>query len=822
MANAPVSHLDQGRLAPYPASAPQAARPHNGSRIAIEAEGLGASPQNGAPSRVGHAEASIASGDRLGVRRFQVTERISSLFEIHLVAVSENADIDFEAAIGRPMTFAAHAAHSRAWSGICSHLRQIAVSERNLSTYELTLVPSLWLLTQRRNHRMFQRMSEIDVVQKLLADWGISPSLKLIGSYKKRDYRVQYGETDYTFFCRMLEDAGVSFYFDDSGDSRLVLDDSPHNNAPRSPIAFRDNPTDADREHVTQVSVGRRLRPGKVTVRDHDPRRPPSFRLMSSADTGGVEAALESFDYAPGAFHVESDKGPTSPFGDDRGKYRADDDEGSKVAGRRLEAERASAREVTFVTNVIDPAPGAVVTFLDHPKSELGPGSKLLVVESSFQGEIPGLFRHACTAVSASTPYRPAVTTPKPRVQGVESATVVGPAGQEIHVDELGRVRVHFHWDRESNMDERSSCWIPTSQPWSGAGFGSSNLPRVGQEVIVDFLGGDPDRPIVVGRVFTALQATPYKLPENKTQSGWRSSSTNRTGGYNEIMFEDAGGRELVRFQAERDLHALVKRDESTSIGHDRRETVGNDAALAVGRDRTEAIGNDAAGTVGHDRTTSIANNEELRVGNDSTTYVLCNAREVVGMTCSRVIGLQETIEIGQTQSLHVGDAQHTQIGASQDIRIGESQDIQIGESQSSKIGGSHSMTIEKASTETVVLAKALTVGGAYQVTVGAAMNASVGGLSSEQVGLTKTIQAGSKIELVCGASKLVLEASGKITIEGTDIEIKSLGPTKLDSAEKLEATSKAEILIKAEGNAEIVGAKTRIKGNPIDFNPPG
>lgn len=819
MANAPVDHLDQGRLAHYPSSANRAARPHNGAPI--EADGLGGASHASAPSRVSHAETTIASGDRLDVRRFQVTERVSSMFEIHLVAVCENADIDFEAAIGRPMTFAAHSVHSRAWSGICSHLRQIAVSERNLSTYELTLVPSLWLLTQRRNHRIFQRMSEIDVVQKLLGDWSIDPALKLGGSYKKRDYRVQYGETDYAFFCRMLEDAGVSFYFDDSGQSRLVLDDSPHGNALRAPLAFRDNPTDTDREHVTQVSVGRRLRPGKVTVRDHDHRRPPSFKLMSSSSAGGVEAALERFEYTPGAFHVETEKGSTAPFGDDRGKYRADEDEGKKLAGRRLEAERASAREITFLTNVIDPAPGTVVTFLDHPKSELGPDNKLLVVESSLQGEIPGLFRHACTAVSASAPYRPAVITPKPRVQGVESATVVGPAGQEIHVDELGRVRVHFHWDREGAMDERSSCWIPTSQPWTGAGFGGVALPRVGQEVIVDFLGGDPDRPIIVGRVYTELQAAPYKLPENKTKSGWKSSSTNHTGGYNELMFEDAAGRELVRFQAEKDLHALVKHDETTKVGHDRRELVGNDVALAVGNDRAEEIGHDDASTVGRDRTTSVANNEDLTVGNDATTHVLCNAREVIGMNASRVVGVDETIDIGQTQTVHIGDAQRTKIGASQNIQIGASQDIKIAKSQSTKIGGAHSLTVKEASTEAVLLAKALTVGGGYQITVGTAMNAMVGGQSSEQVGLTKTIQAGSKIELVCGASKLVLEASGKITIEGTDIEIKSLGPAKIGSAEALEVISKAAISIKAEGNAELVGSATQIKGKPIDFNPP-
>src|SRR6185503_1113157 len=151
-----------------------------------------------------------------------------------------------------------------------------------------------------------------------------------------------------------------------------------------------------------------------------------------------------------------------------------------------------------------------------------------------------------CRAVSADVPYRPELCTPKPVVHGVESATVVGPAGEEIYTDEVGRVRVHCHWDRESGMDEKSSCWVHVSQPWGGAGFGGTNLPRIGQEVIVDFLGGDPDRPIITGRVYTNLQKTPYKLPENKTQSGWKSSSSPSTGGYNELRFEDKKGQEHV------------------------------------------------------------------------------------------------------------------------------------------------------------------------------------------------------------------------------------------------------------------------------------
>ena len=437
---------------------------------------------------VDHVVATIASGDSIDVRHYEVVERMSSLFEIRLVAVSRNLDIDFEAVIGLPMTFGMTAGATRSWTGICNHLQQVRVDEGNLATYELTLVPSLWLTTERRNFRMFQHMTELDIVHQLLGEWDIDPVLRLGSVYKKRKYRVQYGETDFAFICRLLEDAGISFYFDQGKESRLVLDDGPQSNTARPPITFRDRPTDAELEHVTKVSVGRRVRPGKYTVRDHDYRRPATYKLVASAaETHGVEDRLERYHYVPGAFLYEGDAGEPTPYADDKGAYRPDPGEGDSLAKRRLEAQRSSARETSFNTNTLDLAPGSVVTFLDHPKSELSPDKRLLVVESRYSADVPGKLEHHCISVSADTRYTPPLRTPKPRVTGVESATVVGPAGQEIHTDEFGRVRLHFHWDRESQMNEDSSCWIHVSQPWGGTGFGGTNLPRIGQEVIVDF-----------------------------------------------------------------------------------------------------------------------------------------------------------------------------------------------------------------------------------------------------------------------------------------------------------------------------------------------
>jgi len=576
----------------------------------------------------GNLEVTVASGDALEVREFSVHQAMSSLFNVTITAVSKNADIDFEAVIGKEASFKLHGrggGGARTWQGLCNEFHQLEVEAEGLSTYHFSIVPRMWLTTQRRNHRMFQQMSELDIVKKLLGEWGVEMELKLKEQYKKRKYRVQYGESDYTFLSRMLEDAGITFYFEEKdGKTRAVLADSPHGNEKRTTdIPFRDSPTVADREHVTAVRLSRRVRPGKYTMRDHDYRRPADYKLVQTAgESGNVEDKLERFHYTPGAFLFQSDKGDDTPHADDKGKHRTDEGEGSKLAQKRLAAKRNDATVATFQTNVIDLAPGTVMSVLDHPHSALADGKRMLVVESRIDGRRDEDFSHHVEVRSADKAFHPPMKTEKPRVSGVESATVVGPAGEEIHTDEFGRVRVHFHWDRESKMDDNSSCWIHVNQPWGGAGYGGSNLPRIGQEVLVDFLGGDPDRPVITGRVYTNLQKSPYKLPSNKTQSGWKSNTSPSNGGYNEMMFEDAQGKELVRMQAEKDLHKLVKNDENVTIGHDRSKLVKNNDDLTVGQHRTKSVVGNERETIGQNQSSAVGINRATQIGQIDSTIV--------------------------------------------------------------------------------------------------------------------------------------------------------------------------------------------------------
>jgi type VI secretion system secreted protein VgrG len=303
-------------------------------------------------------EVRVDSGHALDVRSFRVEERLSDLFSIRLVVVSPSHDLALDAIVGGPATFEIHGgerdvARDRSWSGICREFQQVRVEPDGLSTYELEIVPNLWLLSQRRNHRIFQQMSELAIVEKLLGEWGIAFRKEIGGTFAPRDYRVQYGESDYTFLLRMLEDIGVTFWFvDGDGVSELVLGDAPQQSPPRSAaVAFKDQPTAADRDHVTRVTLKQQVTPGGFTIRDYDTRLPSDFPLLAGARDGGgsVEARLEQFVYQPGAFLFSGAEPGDTPSADDRGVARSNEKAAAALAQwspsrrRRTTSDQASS-----------------------------------------------------------------------------------------------------------------------------------------------------------------------------------------------------------------------------------------------------------------------------------------------------------------------------------------------------------------------------------------------------------------------------------------------------------------------------------------------
>ncbi len=572
--------------------------------------------------------------DAFDVRHFAVHDGINTLFSVDLVVVCQNPAVDFEATIGAKASFRVGGAGdgdagvedgtSRTWSGVIADIAHLHAQDDGLSTYGIRVAPMLWLLTQRTNCRAYQEKSDLEVVLELLREWGLTVESRCEDTYKPRKYRLQYQESDFAFMSRLLEEAGINYMLEPrDGDMVVVLSDSPERGQRRKePLQHIDDAsmaptqssdggdTPAHGYFATGFRATRRLRPGVSTFADHDPRR-PNRPLLGTASAGPhpVEAKLEAFAYTPGAFKFGNPGDKDTPAADDRGRVRTDDDKAQAIAAHDAAARVARSRHYQFASNCLELGAGTVLTMQNQPAAERA--GAMLVTRIDVTGSSDTVTHVAVEAASADASYRPDRLTPRPTNLGVECATVVGPEGETIHCDEFGRVRVQFHWDRYGQMNELSSCWVPVNQQWAGEGFGVVHLPRVGHEVIVGFLGGNPEEPVIVGRMFTNLHRPPFTLPEAKNESGIRTKSVPETGGYNLLRFVDTAKEELVEARAEKDSKNRVNNDKALSVGHDRQMEIANDD--------TEHVGGTQREWVGKDQTTRVTDNSLSVVGKDRT-----------------------------------------------------------------------------------------------------------------------------------------------------------------------------------------------------------
>jgi type VI secretion system secreted protein VgrG len=671
-------------------------------------------PESAEEQRMDNARLSFEKADAgLTVRRFKIEEAMSGLFRVAVRAMSPDDSLDLSRFVGRRAELVLEGAVPRRFRGLCVEmaLARVPTTDESLATYDLVLAPTLWRATQRRGQRLFQHVSIPDVVTRLLQEWGIVHAWRIDAPrYPKVELRAQYGETDFAFLSRLLEEAGIAFHFvdgaEDDADATLILDDAPERReARREALPFVDDPSGALAgrvEHVTKLVLREQSRHGAVTLRDFDPRRPRLELYRSAASDRPEEAAHEQYHHLPGAFLHEKG-GPAAasvaavasellaaappggstprlataaaqalvtdtPVADDLGVARHDSHAGAALAQRMLEALHVDRRAVTFETSAHDLSPGVILAVTDHPRDDVSRDRRLLVTRHEIEGELasPEPWRFAVSAVFTDHPYRPPLVTPKPRIYGIQSAVVVGPdrgagaagaawmaadaaalasklpgaaglaAGvaaeaaaaaahlidNEIYVDELGRVRVQFNWDREGRYDARSSIWMRVSQGWAGGGYGLFTIPRVGHEVLVAFLDGDPDCPIVVGSVHNQVEPVPFKLPENKTVSTWKTASSPGGAGFNELRFEDAAGREHLFLQAQKDMDHLVKQNLKQGVGGDSsRYTEGHDS-VAVGADRTRFVNQSEVEVTGLHRSTFVGLNRVSTVGGEDSSLV--------------------------------------------------------------------------------------------------------------------------------------------------------------------------------------------------------
>jgi type VI secretion system secreted protein VgrG len=585
--------------------------------------------------------------DSLTVRTFTVNEELSGLFEVNIVARSPNDEIDLASIVGKGAVLRVKGdglttpATVRIWNGICSQMTLIQAEATGLSTYAIRIVPAFWRTTLRRNNRIFQHKTIPEIVQAVCEDWKIKPELKLQATYPTYEYKVQYNETDHDFISRLLEEAGITYFFA-YGDGKtadeqthLVLADEPQKAAGRGPVTYVVDTTTKTsvQEWVSQVKLTQRMTPGHFAIRDYDFRTKPDYQLIQEAKAPSAdnEDKYEQYHYTPGAFLVEPGKKSDTPVADDKGTARVDEKFGKDLATKSLDAVRRGTLQVDLKTVANDLWPGQVFSIKDHPRSGLSPDHKLLVIHSVHQGGDGAKWDISVDAVFCDVAYRPTKKTPKPRVVGVQSAMVVGPAGVEIHTDEFGRVRVQFHWDREGKFNDFSSCWIRVSQAWAGFGYGTIMIPRVGHEVLVDFFDGDPDQPVVVGRVFNNTTRVPYKLPDNMTKSGWKSDTSPGSNGFNEISLEDAKSREVIHIQAQKDFTEIVKNNQSSTVLNSRSASVTVNDSVVIGKNQS----------------TDIDENHLVSVGDSQISNIMKTRYGVIGET--------DAIEIGRIYSVNVG-----------------------------------------------------------------------------------------------------------------------------------------------------------------------
>lgn len=627
-------------------------------------------------------------GDQLEFRSLAGNEQISRLFEYRVRLISQNASIDAKSLLGQDMTIEVDlttemgGAGKRYMSGQVAQWSSVG-RDGDFNAYEAVLRPWLWHASKRSDYKIFQSKTVPQIVEEVLGPYGFTVENRLSGNYRTWNYLVQYGESDFNFVSRLLEMEGAYFFFAHSmGSHSLVLGDdigshSPLPNGPTTiPFYSADRAAHIKDQDVIDIwNFAEDIASGYFTADDYDFTKPKAILDTRQAQPAGhTEDSREVYTW-PGGY--------------------TDVGDGENYARIRIEQQKAQRDMAQAQGNARNIAPGYLFTLQKYPRADQ---NKEYLIESAFYRfeenvrrsdgagggsgtDSPTTYRISFGAVPKTTAYRSQRITPKPNTTGPQTAVVTGPAGEEIHTDSFGRVKVQFHWDRYGSKDENSSCWIRVSQTWAGSNYGSMHIPRIGQEVIVDFLNGDPDYPIITGRVYNAMQMPPWDLPANKTQSGIKTHSSkggaagegekDGPGDANAIRFEDKKGHEQLWLHAQKDQLTEVENDEDKWVGNDRRKTVDGNETNVIHKDRTETVDGNETITVHQNRTRTVDRNEDVTIKQSRTKTVHKNETDLikkkwditVGQIRSEKVGLLSTFNVGMVHSENVGLAHSSIVG---------------------------------------------------------------------------------------------------------------------------------------------------------------
>jgi len=533
--------------------------------------------------------------DVLLITSMSGTEQLGRPFRFELELSSEDYQIKYADIVGQNVTIRLNLSEdkTRYFNGFVSRFTQ-TLSAGGLANYRATVVPWLWFLTRTADCRIFQEKTVPDIIEDVFREHGFTDfERSLSGSYRTWLYCVQYRETDFNFVSRLMDKH-------ENGKHSLVLADSAGAHEPYPELEELEyHPADKGtkiEECISDWVVGTHLQPGSYALKDFDfENTKKDLQARAKVEREHASATFEIYDYP--------------------GEYTEVKPDGEDYARKRIEELQAQYEVIRAESDARGVCTGCTFKLIDHPRDDQN--KKYLITSADYNinaGEFysgsqtggEGLYTCSFTAIDATQPFRAARITPKPSIPGPQTAMVVGKSGEEIWTDEYGRVKVQFHWDRYGKADENSSCWIRVAQVWAGKNWGAMYIPRIGQEVIIEFLEGDPDQPIITGRVYNADAMPPCKLPSEKTKSTLKSNSSKGGGGFNEIRFEDKKGDEQIFIHAEKNLDVRVK--------NDRFETVINNRHLHVEKDKFEHVDNNRSETVDADHKEEIGKDRHLNV----------------------------------------------------------------------------------------------------------------------------------------------------------------------------------------------------------------
>jgi len=544
----------------------------------------------------------------VSLKNARVREGLSTLTDTRIEFLSSDMQLDLQKVLGTRITLEVDGeGEAQGFSGICIAAEYVGLYQ-GLLHIVAEVRPWLWLLTRTKNSRIFQEMSAYDIIKDVLGDHGFTSDIteKVQGSYPTRTYCVQYRESDFDFISRLMEEEGMYYYFQQAGDKeKLVICDDVSAHAPIPDNAeiefhFAEPEYRRRKDHIFEWTEATHLTSGKVTLDDYHFETPKSELKTTKAIPKGQHSSkdFELYDY-PGHYLVTND-------GDARARVR-------------MQAEAVRHQRSQGIGNVRGLRVGSTFKLKGHDRvGKVAPNDFLIVdalhllqIESdyedqetrtspfrsgaktnadAFHPENRDTYRCEFAVIPKKEPFRAPLTTHWPEIPGLQTAVVTGPSGEEIHTDEYGRIKVQFHWDRDGKKDDKTSCWVRCVMPWTGKSWGMIHIPRIGQEVVIQFEEGDPDRPICTGMLYNADTMPPYGLPANKTQSGivTRSSKGGSAGTFNELIFEDKKDAEFVRMQSEKDYKQTIKNNAEITIGLEKKDK--GDLTQTIHRNKTETL----------------------------------------------------------------------------------------------------------------------------------------------------------------------------------------------------------------------------------------